>query len=257
MRQARVAIKTRIGRVQRELKYLSNKPRRVLFDHLPKCAGSALNAYLAPQYPERFIFETLGRRREQMVKEFQALPEDERFAYRLVLGHFTHGLLDYVHPETVTVTVLREPIDRIVSHYYYVKRHTGHYLHEKVMQEKLSLEEYIGQRLSVELQNWYTTHFSGLTVAEVEEDPDKALDHAVEVLLDRYDVVGFQEEFPAAVEKLRIAANLKIPYENVKKNDTRGRPGVDQISDTALDLIRETNSVDMKLYDLVRQKLQQ
>ena len=127
----------------------------------------------------------------------------------MVLGHSTHELLDFVHPDTVTVTVLRNPIDRIVSHYYHVREDAHHCLHKRVVDSGLSLEDYVKQRISGELQNWYTTHFAGLTVSEVEENPERCSSKCRKSSLHSYDVVGFQDDFEAAVKELPECCKTK------------------------------------------------
>ncbi|MGI9473201.1 MAG: sulfotransferase family 2 domain-containing protein, partial [Rubripirellula sp.] len=178
--------------IRDEYVYRKHSPGRVLFDHLPKCAGSAIDTYLGSHYPQRLVFKTDPNQPRSSIAEFREMSSEERFRYRLVVGHMAHDLVDLVHPETTTLTILREPIDRIVSHYYYVLQQEQHYLHERVVNDNIQLEEYSTLALSEELRNWYTTHFTGLLIEQVDQDPDAALQHAVEVIAEKYDIVGFQ-----------------------------------------------------------------
>ncbi|NBB78933.1 MAG: sulfotransferase family 2 domain-containing protein, partial [Verrucomicrobia bacterium] len=153
-----------IKRVASELRseYLhvvpSSRSRRILFDHIPKCAGQSLNAYLRRHFPGRKIFHMPGSAPAASVAQFRQLPESQRHAFALISGHLAGYLFDEVHPDSCKITVLREPVDRIVSHYYFVKRTQSHYLHEKVLREGLSLRDYVEQALSHELSNHYTLH---------------------------------------------------------------------------------------------------
>jgi hypothetical protein len=206
-------------------------------------------------YPRRIVFRTNGYHPGQSVKEFQLFPSEKRFRYRLIIGHRTNELLDLVHPDTTIMTVFRDPIDRIVSHYFYVKRLKNHHLHDWVMRENIELQDYVSSRVSDELQNWYTTHFSGLSVEEVNKNPEEALQRAVHIISTRYDIVGFQDELSVAAQKLKNAANLRLPFADRKENKTRERVALSEISVHARRIIGEVNFVDVRLFALLREQM--
>lgn len=194
-----------------ELAYRIHRPRRVLFDHLPRCAGTTITRYLLMHYPRRFVFGTHNQQPSGSVQAFQSLPQGSRYHYQLIAGHLTNELLDYVHPDTITLTILRDPIDRIVSHYYYIKQQKQHYLHDRVLKSNVQLEDYASSELSPELRNWYTTHFTGLSVEEVEMEPEESVQRAAQVISKRYDIIGFQDDLPAVMHKLRNAVLYTNP----------------------------------------------
>ena len=120
----KIIIAKLMAKIKQEIKreifsYFSKEnPNKILFDHLPKCGGSSLNKYLEMHYPRRRTFSIDGYHPEVSVEKFKNLSKKNRHGYDLVKGHLAHELLDYVHPECLKVTVLREPVDRIISHYY-------------------------------------------------------------------------------------------------------------------------------------------
>jgi hypothetical protein len=247
--------KITIRAVHKELNYLLRRPRRLLFNHVPKCAGSTLTEYLFAHYPERLVFETHGRRPLQSVRHFQALPQAERYRYRLVLGHLAHDLLDYIHPDTLTFTVLRHPLDRLISHYFFVRQDRHHYLHQWVMESDISLSEYITSGRSEELQNWYTTHFSGLPKTEIQHNPDQAIDAALNTILDRYDIIGFQDDIMAVTEQVQTSARLFHPFDGRIDNRTPYRLNLADIHDTVQKTLAQANELDLALYALLREKI--
>jgi len=230
------------------------KPRKVLFDHLPKCGGTSLNRYLGTHYPRRKTFSLDGQNHTLSVNKFKSLSERDRYGYDLIKGHLAHELLDYVHPECLRVTVLREPLDRIISHYYHAKRSPRHYLHSKIHQSGMGLEEYATSNLSDELRNWYTTHFSGLSLDDVERRPEESIAKALEVIRKRYDIVGFLDNFSSFLEMLRNQANLRNEYCEYKErvNVTQEREKLSHIEESTINKIREVNKIDLVLYREVR-----
>ena len=255
-------MKTRVRKIvaramqemKKELLYSlsASRPRKILFDHLPKCGGSSLNVYLEAHYPKRKTFSINGINPTASVDDFKNLPQRKRYGYDLVKGHLAHKLLDYVHPECLKVTVFREPVERIISHYYYAKRTPAHYLYSKIHSSEMSLEDYATSGLSGELRNWYTTHFSGLTVDDAERTPEEAVTKAVDVVLNRYDIIGFLDDFSSFAESLRTQANLRHEYKNNKVNVTQDRPSTNDVAQSVIIKIKQVNHLDIALYKKIR-----
>ncbi len=242
----------------RELLYFSSasRPQKILFDHLPKCGGTSLNAYLQAHYPRRKTFSTKGYNSMESVDKFKNLPEADRHGYDYVKGHMAHELLDWAHPESLKVTLFRDPVERIISHYYYARTTTTHYLHSRICTLGISLEHYISHDgMSVELRNWYTTHFSGMTVKEAENDPKEAVSRALNAVLNRYDLVGFLDDFSSFAEKLRAQANLRYPYQDQRLNVTADRPPRDSIESFTIRKIERVNFLDVRFYNTLRDAL--
>jgi len=230
----------------------ASRPRKILFDHLHKCGGSSLNIYLGAQYPKRKTFSTDGLNPAASVSKFKNLSQPKRYGYDLVNGHLAHELLDYVHPECLTVTVFREPVDRIVSHYYYAKRTPVHYLYSKIHGSEMSLEDYATSDLSCELRNWYTTHFSGLAIDDAEGSPKESVAIAVDVVLKRYDIIGLLDNFSSFIETLCNQANLRYEYKNKRVNVTQGRPSLKNVDQSTISKIEQVNYLDIAMYRKIR-----
>jgi len=49
--------------------------------------------------------------------------------------------------------MLRNPIDWIISHYYYVRRIPRHYLYNRVVSQNMNLEEYVMSGILSEINN--------------------------------------------------------------------------------------------------------
>jgi hypothetical protein len=252
-REKRIVFPTKQELIKEILYYFPiRRPRKILFDHLPKCGGSSLNAYLEAHYPERKTYSIDGEKPDVSVEEFLKLPQRSRHGYDLVKGHLAHRLLDYVHPECLKVTVLRDPVDRIVSHYYYAKRTPEHYLYSKIHNSDMTLEDYVTSNLSVELRNWYTGTFAGLKVDDAERRPEESITRALEFVLKRYDIVGFLDNFSLFAETLRKQANLRYKYQDEKVNITQERPSLDNIEQSTINKIEQVNHLDIVLYRKIR-----
>ena len=237
--------------VKKELAYRQHKPSPILFDHLPKCAGLTIIQYLLTQYPQRVTYITDERKPSKSAKKFKSLSVESRHGYHLVVGHCTHQLLDYVHPDSIKLTIFRDPIERIISHYFFVKQYKRHYLHQKIVESNMSLEDYATSELSCELRNFYISHFSGLLADEINLNPEKSVERAVSVL-EQYDVIGFQDDLTSAMNKLQNLAHLCQPFEDRVFNKTRNKKTVEEIPTKTKKSIAQANSLDVELYNRLK-----
>lgn len=230
------------------------KPKKVLFDHLPKCGGTTITYYIRSNYPAKKVFRIDGSQPTASVKTFQSFPKRVRYRYYCVYGHFADQLMKLVHPETIAVTVFRDPVDRIISHYFYVKRRKDHYLHNDVISGKIKLEDYASSELSVELSNWLTAHFSGLSNEEVLKNPEEALDLALHHIANRYELIGFLDHIDIFINHLKVIAGFRKNFTNKKLNMSKNRIHFNQIPTTTKEIIAENNYLDILLYKKLRQE---
>ncbi len=83
--------------------------RRCFFVHAPKTAGMTMRQALARQYGHSDLFP---------IETWDALPRLDRpiDAYRLFAGHFRAWFKRFLPADTLCVTILRDPVDRCLSH---------------------------------------------------------------------------------------------------------------------------------------------
>ena len=237
--------------LKKELAYRQHKPAPILFDHLPKCAGTTIIQHLLTQYPQRVAYLTNGSKPSESAKKFKSLSAESRHGYHLVAGHCTHQLLNYVHPDSIKLTIFRDPVERIISHYFFVRENKRHYLHQKIVKSNLSLEDYATSELSCELRNFYISHFSGFSVEEMNQNPQESIARAVSIVRENYDVIGFQDDLTSTMNKLQNLADLPEPFADRVFNKTQ-KKAVAEISAQAKKAIAEANFLDVELYNRLK-----
>jgi hypothetical protein len=120
----------------------SLKPRTdVLFVHIPKTAGvslyTAMAKWFGPEHSRRYPRST-----EEFKQHFLRLPDEELHRYRLISGHF--DLPFWLRRDLggrVIVALIREPVERVLSTYRYIRSWTGHPRH--ALLGKASVAEYV------------------------------------------------------------------------------------------------------------------
>jgi hypothetical protein len=168
------------------------------------------------------------------------------------MGHFTNLLIGKVHPDSVVITVLREPVDSIISFYYYALQEGARVSNSVFTKERYSLVDFASGAFEMRMVNRMTQHFSGLTSPEIDRDPGAAIDRAFAFVEAHYAVVGFQDDMASFGAQVMHAAKLWRPLGGLRVNETKKRPALSEISDSDRAHIEEMNTTDIKLYERLR-----
>jgi hypothetical protein len=215
----------------------------VIFMHLPKTAGSTLSRIMERQYPATRILRLYE---SGTGAELGGLSEDQLNALRVVMGHFSFGAHRFVSRPCVYVTVLREPVDRVISHYYYVRSEPTHYLFEAAQQ--LSLSEYVRYCNLAEPNNDQTRLLCGEYETSIPPSCGQAmLELAQRHLRDHFAGVGLTEEFDRTLLLMKRVLRWRYPF-YVRQNVGRHRPPRTGLSNDTVRVIQEYNRLDGELY---------
>ena len=220
----------------------------LIFLHIPKTGGSTLYKILEQQYApfETITLDTPG------VARFKTLSADERGRYRLIQGHLCFGLHRFIPRASTYITLLRDPIERAVSFYYYARTTPDHYLYPVLTAERLDLKTMLARKLTSELCNDQTRALAG----DEWEDPERvvtrdALDRAKANLQRHFRLVGLLEEFDASLLLLHRAFGWQVPF-YFKENVTKAKPPEASLDVETRRLVEDTNSLDLELYEFAR-----
>jgi hypothetical protein len=216
----------------------------LVVQHIPKTAGISLRVMLKEVYKNASILEWVDE------TEFPKLSEEERARFDLVTGHFHYGLHEFIPRPCVNITLLREPVDRVISFFFYVKRDPNHYLWQHGLRPDTTLREFMERRHCIEVDNFQTRllnpkmaeylPFGGVSA----EMRDTALNN----LRNGFDAVGVTERFDDFARLLRT--KFGWPEAASKSlNVTANRPRKDEVDEETLDLVRQANQYDTEIYE--------
>jgi len=159
------------------------------------------------------------------------------------------GLHNRLSRAATYVTVLRDPVERAISEYYFALTYRLHPEHRMI--RRLSLEEYIRTTPYGNVQTRLLgggdssyDFLSGECTAET-------LEFARRNLSEHFAVVGLTERFDETLALAKVILGWKIDR-YLHFNVTKGRPPTDHISVSARDLIAERYCYDIELNEYAK-----
>lgn len=227
------------------------QPHSLLFLHIPKTGGTTLRNIIARQFSNDVIF-SIGPIINEAIQQFRELPHSSRSRLRLLQGHMAFGLHTYLDPPAAYFTLLRNPIERAFSDYYYVKTNHHHPLHEQVA--GMGMGDYLQSRLTGQLSNGQTRllcgdcHQGELGIPGVRPLQTQDMHVAIENLHKHFITVGLQERFDETLVLLKRKLRWKLPL-YTKANVAPAGSGVEALSESDRRLIAQHNELDTQLYE--------
>jgi len=241
----------------------------LLFHHIPKTAGTSLRNVINSNYADA-AFELVPIDAEEVPDKLAAWYQDlwqslgsKRERLVCAAGHFAGFFLGVVPDRPVSAcTILRDPVDRVISRYFFFTRPPRWTLNDLYGRAELKYMRganfargrnrafFNGESQSI-LQTFYETEELPLTADE--PDCDLWRKRLFE-LVDRYFVVGIQERFTESIELFARKFGWQDVYTATARVN-RDRPPPEEFSASTVELIREYNWLDCELHAHYLQRL--
>ncbi|MEY2422421.1 MAG: hypothetical protein QOI95_2488 [Acidimicrobiaceae bacterium] len=216
-----------------------------IFVHLQKTGGSTLRLIVRRQYAQGEFIGILQPGREAQLAAYVASPE-ARARVRAIYGHLPFAQMQALPIEARYITVLREPIARVVSHHAFAQRQPSRGV--GAFTQDMTLEQFVvSQPAARMVHNLQTRVLSRL---DVEEPVTRAtLDAAKRNLERHFVVVGITERFDEAVLLMRrVLGWPRWPFYERRNVSPSSVPTAALPADVIAS-IRERNELDIELYD--------
>lgn len=221
--------------------------KAIIFLHIPKTAGTTLHRIIERQYQPEQLYSP-GLTKGHAVGELAKLSKERRAQIRMFRGHMGFGVHRHLPRPSTYMTVLRRPVDRVISYYYFIRRTAHHYLHDSVKSEELNLRMFIESKAHVMIDNAQTRILSGVWHGPAfGECTPEMLEMAKNNLHESFAVVGLTERFDETLFLMKRAfgwRNLFYTHQNVTPN----RPSRDGLSPDTLQAVMKANQLDIDLY---------
>jgi hypothetical protein len=156
-------------------------------------------------------------------ERLEKLTEQRRRRLRVVRGHLYYGVHEFLPQGATYITMLREPVARFLSSYYFIQRRPLHPMHRKVTTERVGVEDFI--RLTPHRQNLQCRLIAGIKDEGMCEE--RILDQAKENLMKSFSVAGICSDSKKALWSLRKALtgrSLSMRTAKFQKRDHKSIP---------------------------------
>lgn len=233
------------------IEYRLNQDQKLCFIHIPKTAGTTLTSLLDSKFHDKEICP--ARVGTELVK----IPRDDLAQYRLFRGHFFYDTGSLLSLELVYITLLRNPIERVISDYEFMRRCVpsrveGMRNHRKAL--TMSLKEYVNDPENLSMANSQTRH---LSLGAYKDSPEQWLEVAKQNLTEKFACVGIVEQFQDSMALLSYTFgwNPLAEYQNLMVAPPK-RLKQEQIEPEVLEAIASRNALDIALYDYAKKQFE-
>jgi hypothetical protein len=222
----------------------------VVFLHIPKTAGNTVTWLLDRHYAadRRYAVPTSPKEippLEEILAGLRSLPPDQLQRLDLLTGHFPYGVHAALPRRARYMTFVRDPVERVVSLYHYIRSHPVHPLRGEA--NRLTLREFAEGNVSGNLHNGQTAFIAGKGIWHDRFD-DELLAEALANIESGFAAVGVTERLDESVLVLRrrLGWGPRVYYRSQNVNSARPREALDRETAVAIEAL---NELDRRLYD--------
>ena len=220
----------------------SVESEQILFLHLPKTAGTALRNFFARHLGEERVSRNLNMRLEEALGRYSDLSA--------ICGHLHAEQGQTLPSERVSITVLRDPVDRFLSYFYFRKFDAqNHAVDRRVL--ALDIDQYIDELtdadrgdLNLQTQLLYPLGTQSMSLLSW---PERVT--AAQVALDDIDLGGIQSEVDDFVSMISARMGWAADKALDRVNVTSQRIAPNQLTSASRRKLDEVLQYDRLVYE--------
>lgn len=226
--------------------------RRAFFDHIPKTGGTACFEYFR---------QCMGDQAISPFVMFELVPDAlaKHSRRALISGHF-EPLPGSLPSDRLTLTVLRDPVDRVLSEYsallYDELVEPGEQFEAiRRLRRTPLLDSLLDEdpRVSVIFRNRQTRHFAGYILTPSRTASDEELLDCAKRAIAEFDLVGIHEDLDGFLDLACEALGIAIPRILPTHNVTSKKVSFAALSNRERELLTTLNRADIELFGFAKQ----
>jgi hypothetical protein len=220
----------------------------LIYLHLPKCGGTTLNRLIEWEYPPSRIYSVDPSFFRWSYYRLLRWPPRRLARLEVIKGHMPFGIHRRLAGPAKYITVLREPVERVISEYYFALHYRLHPQHKRM--QHLSLEDYASTTPHHNLQCKLLAGLPGPRDFLAGDCTEETLAVAKANLAAHFTLAGLTERFDETLALLKVLFGWKLNH-YASFNVTRIRPRKEAVPAATQRLIAERNRFDVAIYEHV------
>ena len=222
--------------------------------HIPKTGGTTLRDIIQRQYQsEKILMIPKLDESEDILKEVSTSQINQ---LKLIQGHLKYGIHNHFHRRAKYFAIIRDPINRVLSTYYYVLSQKNNPQNLSTSNNQMTIYDYVQSGVNPFLINGQTQLISGKTVNI--DNPiiksEELFSLAKENIANDFLFLGITEMFDETILILKNMLGWHMPYYSIA-NRTKNKPNYDAVDPTVISFLKEHNQLDIKLYNFTKTSL--
>ncbi|MFB6278642.1 MAG: sulfotransferase family 2 domain-containing protein [Salinibacter sp.] len=220
-----------------------------IFLHIPKTGGTTLASALKWSVYGPGSFCRLETEETLQPGEVFEAEYESNLSHDVITGHFRYGAHRHLRGPCRYFTMLREPVRRVVSHYYFHRRRKP-----SSALSQTPLEQFHESDHPAAKRNRQVFFLSDYDPAQ---HPDSSLREAKERLQHEICAFGLTERFDASLLLLREQLQWRFPPFYLPRKTGQNRPTVDALPSQTIEVLRKKNQLDVELYQFAQSRFQE
>ena len=217
--------------------------KALIFVHMFRSGGSTLNRIMDWEYSPQRIFSVNGRYCRWGYRKLTEIPSPVLARMQVFRGHMPVGLHKFLPQPSTYITLLRDPVKRILSEYFAGFTRLSHRQHRVI--KELSVPQFVSTLANNNAQTKMIAGLSNSYDFLAEECTEQTLAAAKTNLCERFSLVGITEQFESTLALAKCILGWNVPR-YTSFNSTR-KPAM-AISPETRRFIAEHNRFDVELY---------
>ena len=222
--------------------------------HIPKTGGTTLRDIIQRQYrSEKILMIPKLDESEDILKEVSTSQINQ---LKLIQGHLKYGIHNHFHRRAKYFAIIRDPINRVLSTYYYVLSQKNNPQNLSTSNNQMTIYDYVQSGVNPFLINGQTQLISGKTgnIDNPIIKSEELFSLAKENIANDFLFLGITEMFDETILILKNMLGWHMPYYSIA-NRTKNKPNYDAVDPTVISFLKEHNQLDIKLYNITKTSL--
>jgi len=211
------------------------------FIHVPKAAGTTMLHIIEAEYPPGSVLSF----RDVAESDYPRMLQQMKDSVRIVAGHLHFGFARFFPKPCRSFAILRDPVERLLSLYYFIGREKSHPAHEAFLEGRVSLEKLARRQGTTQAR-----FIAGYALEDAVTD-DRLLAQARENLANSLVAFGLTERFDESLLLFNEALGWNV-RRYARANSARNRPSQQARSAEEIEVIRAHSAVDLALYEFAQ-----